>query len=101
MLTDIENVLTYFNRPHVFVLLKKRMIMRTIQINVPDSVDLKDYDFSMIVAAKLYEDAKLSAGQAAEIVGLSKRAFIELMGKYGVSVFSKSVSDLNNDIANA
>ncbi len=30
----------------------------------------------MIIADKLYEDAKLSAGQAAEIVGLSKRAFI-------------------------
>ena len=75
--------------------------MRTVQLNIPDSLDLKDYDFSMIVASKLYEDAKLSAGQAAEIVGLSKRAFIEMLGKYGVSVFSTSVSDLHSDIANA
>ncbi len=75
--------------------------MRTVQLNIPDSVDLKDYDFSMIVASKLYEDAKLSAGQAAEIVGLSKRAFIEMLGKYGISVFSSSVSDLHADIANA
>ncbi len=75
--------------------------MRTIQINIPDSIDMKDYDFSMIVAAKLYEEAKLSAGQAAQIVGLSKRAFIEMLGKYGVSVFSTSVSDLYSDIANA
>ncbi len=75
--------------------------MRTIQLNIPDSLDLKDYDFSMIIAAKLYEDAKLSAGQAAAIVGLSKRAFIEMLGKYGVSVFSTSVSDLYSDIANA
>jgi hypothetical protein len=36
--------------------------MRTIQLNIPDSVDLKDYDFLMIVASKLYEDAKLSSG---------------------------------------
>ena len=77
------------------------MIMRTIQLKIPDSVDLKDYDFSMIVASKLYEEAKLSAGQAAEIVGLSKRAFIEVLGKYGVSVFSTSISDLHSDIANA
>ena len=76
-------------------------MMRTVQLNIPDSVDLKDYDVSMIVAAKLYEDAKLSAGQAAQIVGLSKRAFIEMLGKYGVSVFSTSVSDLHSDIANA
>jgi predicted HTH domain antitoxin len=75
--------------------------MRTIQINIPDNVDLKDHDFSMIVAAKLYEDGKLSAGQAAQIVGLSKRTFIELLGKYGVSVFSTSVSDLHSDIKNA
>ena len=78
--------------------------MRTVQLNIPDSLDsldLKDYDFSMIVASKLYEDAKLSAGQAAEIVGLSKRAFIEMLGKYGVSVFSDSITDLHSDIANA
>jgi predicted HTH domain antitoxin len=75
--------------------------MRTIQLRVPDDVDLKDYDFSMILASKLYEDAKLSAGQAAEIVGLSKRAFLEIIGKYGVSVFSTSVSDLHSDITNA
>ncbi len=60
--------------------------MRTIQLNIPDSIDLKDYDFSMIVASKLYEDGKLSSGQAAQIVGLSKRAFIEMLGKYGVPV---------------
>ena len=75
--------------------------MRTIQLNIPDSLDLRDYDYSMIIAAKLYEDAKLSAGQAAEIVGLSKRAFIEMLGKFGVSVFSTSISDLQSDIANA
>jgi len=75
--------------------------MRTIQLHIPDSVDLKDYDFSMIIASKLYEEAKLSAGQAAEIVGLSKRAFIEMLGKYDVSIFSTSISDLKSDIANA
>lgn len=80
---------------------EKDQAMRTIHLNVPDNVDLRDYDFSMIVATKLYEEAKLSAGQAAEMVGLSKRAFIELLGKYGVSVFSASVSDLHSDIENA
>jgi len=36
--------------------------MRTIHSNIPDSVDLKDFDFIMILAAKLYEDSKLSSG---------------------------------------
>ncbi len=75
--------------------------MRTIQINLPDSVDMSDYDFSMMIAAKLYEEGKLSSGQAAEMVGLSKRAFIEVMGIYGVSVFSASINDLHLDITNA
>jgi predicted HTH domain antitoxin len=75
--------------------------MRTIQFKVPDDIDLKDYDFSMIIASKLYKDGKLSSGQAAEIAGLSKRTFIELLGRYGVSVFSTSISDLHSDIANA
>ncbi len=75
--------------------------MRTIQLNIPNNIDLSDYDFSMSLAAKLYEDAKLSAGQSAQIVGLSKRAFIEVLGKFGVSVFSKEIEDLHKDIKNA
>ena len=70
-------------------------------MHIPDEVDLKDYDFSMIIASKLYEDGKLSSGQAAEMAGLTKRTFIELLGRYGVSVISKSLSDLESDIANA
>ena len=75
--------------------------MRTIQLQVPDELDLEDYDFSMIIASKLYEEGKLSSGQAATIAGLSKRAFIELLGRSGVSVFSTSLIDLESDIANA
>lgn len=75
--------------------------MKTIQIDIPDNIDLKDYDFSMIIASKLYQDGVLSAGQAAKIVGVTKRTFIELLGKYGVSVFSNSITELHSDIANA
>lgn len=77
------------------------LIMRTVKLKVPDSLEMKDYDFLMIIASKLYEEAKLSAGQAAEMVGLSKRAFIEILGKYGVSVFSNSIDELKSDISNA
>jgi predicted HTH domain antitoxin len=68
--------------------------MRIVQLNIPDSVDLKDCDFSMIIASKLYQDSTLSAGQAAEVAGLSKRAFLEILGRYGFSVFSSSIDDL-------
>jgi predicted HTH domain antitoxin len=75
--------------------------MRTIKIDIPETLDMKDYDFLMILSAKLYEDSRLSLGQAAKMAGVSKRTFIELLGKYGVSVFSNSISDLHSDISNA
>lgn len=75
--------------------------MRKLQLNIPDSVEKNDSELAMIIAAKLYEDGVLSSGQAAELAGLSKRTFIEMLGKYGVSVFSSSIEDLESDIANA
>ena len=75
--------------------------MKSIEIKVPDDLGMNEYDFTMIIASKLYAEAKLTAGQAAELVGLTKRAFIEILGKYGVSVLSTSISDLHADIANA
>ena len=75
--------------------------MKTIQIRLPDNVDINELDLAMIVASKLYEDGKLSSGQAAEVAGLTKRTFIELLGKYGVSVFDENAQDLNTDITNA
>lgn len=75
--------------------------MRTIQVNIPDGVAVSDMDVVMIIAAKLYEDGRLSSGQAAQLAGVSKRTFIELLGKYGVSVFGNSLDDLKSDIANA
>jgi len=70
-------------------------------LNVPETIDLKAFDFSLYVASKMYEDGLVSAGQASEMVGISKRAFIEILGKYGVSLFSKSIDDLEKDITNA
>ncbi len=75
--------------------------MRTLRLNIPDPVDKNDSELTLMIAAKLYEDATLSSGQAAELAGVSKRTFIELLGKYGVSVFSNSLDDLESDIANA
>ncbi|MEX0812003.1 MAG: UPF0175 family protein [Chitinophagales bacterium] len=75
--------------------------MRTLRLNIPDSVEKNDSELTMLIAAKLYEDTTLSAGQAAELAGVSKRTFIEMLGKYGVSVFSKSSDDLESDISNA
>jgi len=75
--------------------------MKTITLRVPESVELSEFDYLMALASKLYEDGKFSAGQAAELVGISKQTFIETLGKYNVSLFSESIEELNADIANA
>ena len=75
--------------------------MRTVKFNVPDSLDMNDMEVAMLFASKLYEQGKLSLGQAAELVGLSKRTFAELLGKYNVSVFNYPASDIARDVKNA
>jgi predicted HTH domain antitoxin len=75
--------------------------MRTIQVQLPDSLDVNDHDLVMMLAAKLYEDGKLSSGQDIEMAGVSKRTFIEKLGQYGVSVFGQSLDELKSDVENA
>lgn len=75
--------------------------MKTIQLNIPDTVDLNAREAKMLLASRLYEKGKLSLGQAAELVGLSKRAFMEILGDYDVSIFNFPTSELDNDIKNA
>ena len=75
--------------------------MTTCTLQVPDSFDVDSNEVAMLIATRLYEQGKLSMGQAAELVGLSKRTFIELLGKYGVSVFNYPAEDISQDVSNA
>ncbi|MCU1290653.1 MAG: hypothetical protein JWN60_2882 [Acidobacteria bacterium] len=75
--------------------------MKTLTINVPDTLDVDDREVLMIVATRLYEQGRLSLGQAAEVAGLTKRTFAELLGSYNVSIFNYPASDLSKDVANA
>jgi predicted HTH domain antitoxin len=75
--------------------------MKTVTFNLPDTFDIDDKEITMILATRLYEEGKLSLGQAAELVGLTKRTFMELLGKYGFSVFNYPASDLSRDVKNA
>lgn len=75
--------------------------MKTPSFQVPENLDIDSNEIAMIVASTLYEKGKLSVGQAADLVGLSKRAFIEIIGKYGVSIFNAPASDLASDLENA
>ena len=77
--------------------------MRTVQLNIelPNRVNTTEGELKTLLASKLYEREDLSLGQAAKLAGISKRSFIELLGNYGVSLFSESEEDIRADIANA
>jgi predicted HTH domain antitoxin len=71
-------------------------------LTIPNSINLPPvFDLPVYIAAKLYADSVLSAGQAAELAQISKRTFLELLGRHGVSVFSEETTDLLEDIRNA
>jgi len=73
--------------------------MKLITVNIPDNVDLDTKDTIRFFAAKLYESGKLSLGQAAEVAGLSKVTFAELLGDYAVSLINYSIEDVRKDAA--
>jgi len=75
--------------------------MRILELNLPNTIEQSDEELRLLIAAKLYENGTLSSGQAAEVAGLSKRQFIEVLGNYQVSLFSPFVEDLEQDIENA
>jgi predicted HTH domain antitoxin len=75
--------------------------MSVFTVQIPDSLKMSDFELKMMIASKLFEDGKLSSGQAAEIVGISKRSFIELIGKYNVSLFGYDYQELEEDLKNA
>lgn len=75
--------------------------MKVLTLNVPDSLNMNNRDIAILLASKLYEEAKISLGQAAELAGLTKRIFAELLGNFIVSIFNYPASDLSRDIKNA
>ncbi len=75
--------------------------MKTLTINIPDTLDIDNKDLMMLLASRLYEQGRLSLGQAAELANLSKRSFAELLGKYNVSIFNYPASEISRDVANA
>lgn len=70
--------------------------MKILKIKLPDTVD--EMDVKMQFAAQLFEKGTLSSGQAADLVGISKREFIENVGIYGVSIFGENVEDIDKII---
>jgi predicted HTH domain antitoxin len=68
----------------------------TLRIELPPS--LSEDEARLLFAVKLFEVGKISLGQAAKMAELSKRAFMEILGRYGVPVFNYSPVELRHEV---
>jgi len=73
--------------------------MKKLVLDIPDTIDLDEREAKTMLAANLYENGKLTLGQAADLAGYTKKTFMELLADYNVSLFNGD--ELENDIANA
>jgi predicted HTH domain antitoxin len=55
----------------------------------------------LLLALKLYESGKLSTGLAAGLAGMSRIAFMFLLGRYGLSPFGETADEIEEDLLHA
>lgn len=72
------------------------MISATIEL--PDHLNMDEKQVKRFLAAKLYESGKLSLGQAADLAGLSKEGFFDILQDFNVSPINYSADDVLKDV---
>jgi predicted HTH domain antitoxin len=69
--------------------------MATLKLQIPNSLNEEGQDeIVQFIASKLYEDGRLSLGQAAEMCSMKKWDFPAVLVKYNVSYFRYTVEDV-------
>jgi predicted HTH domain antitoxin len=80
--------------------------MKQITLEYPDDLELAvltteeelQAQIRLMAALKMFELGKLSSGKAAALAGMSRVAFLEQCGMYGVSIFNYSPEELENEL---
>ena len=72
--------------------------MSTGELRVTLPFSLSEDEARLLLAVKLYEVGKISLGQAAKLAGFSKRAFMDVLGRYHVPVFDYAPEELQDEI---
>ncbi len=73
--------------------------MTTLNIALPDDISnalpIDEEELAALaleaLLVRLYERGDLSSGKASELLHVSRREFLELLGNYGVSAFDEDV----------
>ena len=83
--------------------------MQALRIDVDDDVLLGLQrtpeelagELRLAAAVKWYEMGKISQEKAAQIAGLNRSAFIDALGRFGVSPFQESADDILSAVRDA
>lgn len=83
--------------------------MEKLTLEIPEEILIslkespKEFSKSILIlsAVKLYELGKLSSGRAAQLAGLTRVEFLQLLSRYNVPVFDLSTEELERDLQNA
>lgn len=52
-----------------------------------------------LIAIELFREGRISSGKGAELLGVSKAEFIQLLGRHGILYFTESPEDLSREVA--
>ena len=72
-----------------------------VVIELPNELDLSEKEIKVATLIKLYELGKISSGEAAKILRISRLEFLDLLGKYKVQISPDEEEELLKDIKNA
>ena len=70
----------------------------TVELTLDLPSSLSKDEVQTFLAVKLYETERVSLGQAARLAVFSKRAFIEVLGKYKVPIINYSPDELREEL---
>jgi predicted HTH domain antitoxin len=72
-----------------------------VRMTLQESKEEFAQELKMLAAVKLYELGKLSSGKAAALAGLDRTSFLLGLGRYRVSVFNDTASEVDREVAEA
>ena len=80
--------------------------MKEMTLKYPDALELAvqttpeelEAQIRLMAALKMFELGKLSSGKAAELAGLSRVEFLEMCGRYRVSIFNYPPEELEAEL---
>ncbi|MFP4395509.1 MAG: UPF0175 family protein [Anaerolineales bacterium] len=52
-----------------------------------------------LIALELFREGRISSGKGAELLGISKLAFIQLLAQQGIDYFTESPEELEDEVA--